>query len=648
MNTPSPYIETDERTHGYKKNNRATPPGVGKTNRKNLCKVKSSVMHINDCQLAAGIQQSITENGGRPPLAEPGETKSSEEFDGGADVEEQIKGTRHNLTDKASLSLEIPDNSFGHGGATDLGIGVEKKSIVFLDNGKFKKGRQQHAWCKNKANCKQDYTPEAIKGKISKWNCGLTDCSWVWGDKAKLYVKKTEADRTITYKVVEANWEVCMKNNKWPFEIRDATYAEAVEFEEYISAFDVGQNWDNATLIKLYDLVDKNDTTTGPDLCKKYKGLYTGKYKGKIVTIKDEINETTEVIKYDMDENDSQMSTEIFAVYTNSKKKYKILRKEEVNSDDKFNLRFEFTQVSGILTAEEMQDEEVYYGCTPAEMAGSRIYREDRLVSGTFGLKFGATPGMYRNKGGRVRYYFPATDLVDRILGIGTYKQIRENNVDIIKNKCPELYSMFMESYGRTNQMWEDKMKKQKEHGMKEVVKKTTELHKWNLTRLEEEKSFLENRFVGKKPQKFKAHDDILYDGRCGVHKEAKKLLKKIGRAIENKKKSNKKETETMEGETKESTNTSTAAMSDEQMMSNVKISREEKSEEKFEEKEEEKSEEKFEEKEEENKISKKEKRRIIIAAKNQLFETVKIFYLQNVPVKKIQDYVVEYYDSLK
>ena len=44
------------------------------------------------------------------------------------------------------------------------------------------------------------------------------------------------------------------------------------------------------------------------------------------------------------------------------------------------------------------------------------------------------------------------------------------------------------------------------------------------------------NRFVGKKPQKFRAHDDIEYDGRQGAYKKAKKLLEKINTAIEAKK----------------------------------------------------------------------------------------------------------------
>ena len=568
---------------------------------------------------------------------------TQEKFDGGQSVGEQIKGVRHNLTDKSSMALENPDNSFGHGGATHHHVRIKKKSIDFLDNGTFKKYRQQYAWCKNKSKFKEDYAPEAIKGKIAKWNCGLTESSWVWGDKAKLIVKNTE-DNVTTYSAIPANWNECADKNEWPYIKRTATPQEEAEMEECIKTFN-GENWKHATLIKFYDLVDKNDTTTGPDLYKKYKGLYVGKYKDKIVTIKDEINKTEQVIKYDTDKKGSQMISETFKYLTNGKKKGKILRKGERNYDDKFNFRFEYKVEYGILTEEEIQKEKTDSCCTPAQMTGHHVHREDRLVSGSLGLKLGGSLGMYRNMGGRVNWYFPADPLVDNILGIGTNKEMRENNWSHIKNKSIVLNKQFTQMFVTTNDMWEKKQKKKKEDGMKELKKKTKEVPQWDLTTLEKERISLLSRYVGKK---FKGDDDELYDGRTGPAQTAKKLAILIERAIEKKKR---------DGKEKEVTNTLTEHSLDNQVISNGQISPEDKGEDKGEEKGEEKGEYALQKllepscalvaaasEEGEEKISDE-----YVPPNEQLHQLlIKIFCIGELTLENIQEYVINCYEHVQ
>ena len=117
-----------------------------------------------------------------------------------------------------------------------------------------------------------------------------------------------------------------------------------------------------------------------------------------------------------------------------------------------------------MLSKEELIQEKEYFGLSDLEMSGHRIYRGERCVSGKVGLQFKGLSGMYRNRGGRAYWFFPAgIDIVDTILSIGTNKQIREHNYEGIKIKSKSMAKLFDDIYRQTNSFWEQYMKKKKE-----------------------------------------------------------------------------------------------------------------------------------------------------------------------------------------
>lgn len=437
-------------------------------------------------------------------------------YSGNPSLAQQIAHARVNFPDKLAMFLELTDNSFDHGDATISGIIIKKKSIVHVDNGNFSNDRMKYAWCKNTGNLEQYYTKESRENKIGKWNCGLTDASMIWGDIATLFIKNT-TNNVVKYFINTINWEECGTENKYSFNVREANSVEVLIYQEYINV--IG-DCKNATVIEFGDLVTRNNNETIDDMVKTYKGVYGGKHVNKTVIIENE--NKREVIKFNDYETGSQFITQEYNYYSDDKQNSYIIEKDLPNTDQTYNLRFSFKIKYGILTKEEIARETEYYGILPSEMSGHRIFRGDRCVSGKFGLNFGERGGMYRNKGGRAYWYFPTDDIVDVILSIGTNKSIREPNIEGIKNNSKCMAGKFKEIYLKTNKLWENYMKGEKEKSMEDLIKMEKNIPNMSLVEIGNEKELLEKRFKNKK---FTAYDGEEYDGRAGITKRAKKIL---------------------------------------------------------------------------------------------------------------------------
>lgn len=453
-------------------------------------------------------------------------------YDGSPSLSQQVEHARVNFPDKLSMYLELTDNSFDHGNATKAGIVISDKTIAHIDNGTFSKERVELAWCKNTENLKEYYTSEYRKNKLGKWNCGLTDASIIWGDKATLFIKNTDEEGNIQYFVNLIDWDRCKEENKYVFEYREANANEIKYFQKKIQSINDGEDWSNVTVVEFSELLTRNNKQTFDDMIKTYKGVYGGKHSNKEVKIihKDKLEE----IQYEEFLLNDDFQTRCYHYYSKDNGDSKIIEEGKLMANPTFNKRFTFYVKYGILSKDELTQEKEYFGLSDLEMSGHRIYRGNRCVSGKLGLQFGGQSGMYRNRGGRAYWLFPAgIDIVDTILSIGTNKQIREHNYEGIKIKSKSMSKLFDEIYKRINLFWEQYMKKKKEDDLRNLKKIEKKIKKLELEQLEEELEKINQRF---KKNKFIGDDGEIYDGRSTLHRTATKIKETIEEKIAEKK----------------------------------------------------------------------------------------------------------------
>ena len=456
----------------------------------------------------------------------------SMEFDGSPSLEQQIEHARVNFPDKLSMYLELTDNSFDHGEATKAGILITNKNIAHIDNGTFPVERIQLAWCKNTENLKEYYTSESRKNKLGKWNCGLTDASIIWGDEGVLFVKNTDSMGNIHYLINSIDWEKCKEDNKYSFNFRQATADEIKYFQKKIQSISNGENWPNVTVVEFKELLTRNNNQTMDDMIKTYKGVYGGKHINNEVRII--YKQKTEIIQYKELQFNDDFQQKRYDYYSKDNGDSRIIEEGKLMANPTFNKRFTFHVKYGILSKDELRKEKEYFNQFDLEMRGHRIYRGNRCVSGKSSLEFGGNFGMYRNRGGRVYWFFPAgIDIVDTVLSIGTNKQIREHNYEGIKIKSKDMAKLFDEIYRRTNLFWEQHMKKKKDDDLKNLKKIEKRIKNFDLEQLEDELSTLSQRF---KKNKFIGEDGEIYDGRSTLHRIASKIICTLTEMIAKKK----------------------------------------------------------------------------------------------------------------
>ena len=448
--------------------------------------------------------------------------ESTMEFDGSPSLEQQVEHARVNFPDKLSMYLELTDNSFDHGNASQVGIIITNKTIAHIDNGIFPIERIRLAWCKNTENLKEFYTLKSRKDKLGKWNCGLTDASIVWGDKATIFIKNTDDDGTIQYIINSIDWDTCKEVNKYSFDYRPANADEIKDFQKKIQRISNGENWSSVTVIEFEELLTRNNNQTMDDMIKTYKGVYSGKHSNKEVRIVN--NQKTEIIQYKELQLNNEFQTKHYDFYSKDNGDSKIVGEGKLMANPSFNKRFRFHVKYGILSKDELRNEKEYLNLSDLEMSGHRIYRGNRCVSGKISLQFGGHPGMYRNRGGRAYWFFPAgIDIVDTVLSIGTNKQIREHNYEGIKIKSKDMAKLFSEIYRKINLFWEQHMKKKKDDDLKNLKKIEKRIKNFDLKQLEDELSTLSQRFKNNK--KFIGEDGEIYDGRSTLHRIASKII---------------------------------------------------------------------------------------------------------------------------
>ena len=453
-------------------------------------------------------------------------------FNGSPSLSQQVEHARVNFPDKLSMFLELTDNSFDHGNATKAGIVISDKAIAHVDNGIFSKERVELAWCKNTENLKEYYTPESRENKLGKWNCGLTDASIIWGDKATLFIKNTDEEGNIQYFVNFIDWDKCREENKYVFEYREANATEIKYFQKKIQLINDGEDWSNVTVVEFSELLTRNNKQTFDDITKTYKGVYGGNHNNKEVKIIHKSKE--EIVRYKEMELNNEFHTKKFTYFSKDNGDAKILETGLIMANGIFSKRFEFEVKYGILSKDELVCEKEYFGLNDLEMSGHRIYRGNRCVSGKLGLHFGGQAGMYRNRGGRAYWLFPAgIDIVDTILSIGTNKQIREHNYEGIKIKSKNMAKLFDEIYRRINLFWEQYMKKKKEDDLRNLKKIEKKIKKLELEQLEEELEKIKQRF---QKNKFIGDDGEIYDGRSTLHRVATKIKEILTTKITEKK----------------------------------------------------------------------------------------------------------------